>query len=123
MERRGFYDGGMEFREGRVRIYEERVRFYDGGREVIRVRGWGFMREGRGYSSVICCFTRQLCFPVEVDTLLSKYVWSLALLCEKFRLDVFNSDFTVCRKFYSMYLSALEKFTRLNCCSQRLRFV
>lgn len=35
MERRGFYDGGMEFREGRVRIYEERVRFYDGGREVI----------------------------------------------------------------------------------------
>lgn len=123
MERRGFYDGGMEFREGRVRIYEERVRFYDGGREVIRVRGWGFMREGRGYSSVICCFTRQLCFLVEVHTLLSKYVWSLALLCEKFRLDVFNSDFTVCRKFYSMYLSALEKFTRLNCCSQRLRFV
>lgn len=93
------------------------------GREVIRVRGWGFMREGWGYSSVICCFTRQLCFPVEVDTLLSKYVWSLALLCEKFRLDVFNSDFMVCRKFYSMKLSALEKFTRLNCCSQRLRFV
>lgn len=31
MERRGFYDGGMEFREGGVQVYEERVAFYDGG--------------------------------------------------------------------------------------------
>lgn len=34
-------------------------------------KGLGLYEGGAGYSSVICCFTCQLCFPVEVDTLLS----------------------------------------------------
>lgn len=34
-------------------------------------KGLGLYEGGWGYSSVICCFTCQLCFPVEVDTLLS----------------------------------------------------